>query len=668
MNAKSAEPAKAIVLCVVGALCVLRSGVARAQEAERPAGPTRVAILQAEERRAPMPRDLAVIRSGLHTGDAQTTRIAVRALGRLERPALIADIVPSLRHPLPEVRSEAANALAQALHKATDAANREAALTALLSRLKVEADANVRGAISEALGRVAATPEQAQRVDEVLTDEAHATNSEVRLGAARAFEILGRVHRQDPPLSEAAIAALRSMVAIAPARPGAAVDPARDVRVRRVALEALVGVEGVDDATLARAMADPDPQVRRLAVRAIGTRAGAADLFSRALTDPSAIVRIETLRAARSRPADAACAAAVLGTGDEETHVALVAIDALAPCGGSADAVAILAQAIADPVAVAKPRAWHRAAHALVALATAAPERVRPALAGFARAPIWQLRMYAARAAAAIADRQALDTLAADDDDNVREAAVDGLTKVADREADAVYIGELGRKGYQVVRAAAAALNGTSDPAAAPALAAALKRLVDEGRDNSHDARAAIEKTLAALGAPVHPHPAAFRPLAAEVTAQDLRRFAAPRARVTIHDVGTFELVLFTGEAPAAVVRFAHLAEAGYYNGLTIHRVVPNFVVQGGSPGANEYIGDAAFMPDEVGLWPHVRGAVGISTRGHDTGDAQFFVDLVDNPRLNHEYTVFAQVLNGIDVVDRILEGDVVDRIEIVAN
>ena len=70
-------------------------------------------------------------------------------------------------------------------------------------------------------------------------------------------------------------------------------------------------------------------------------------------------------------------------------------------------------------------------------------------------------------------------------------------------------------------------------------------------------------------------------------------------------------------------------------------------------------------MRDEVGLWPHVRGAVGISTRGRDTGDAQIFIDLVDNPRLDHDYTVFAQVLNGMDIVDAILEGDVIERIEI---
>ena len=150
-----------------------------------------------------------------------------------------------------------------------------------------------------------------------------------------------------------------------------------------------------------------------------------------------------------------------------------------------------------------------------------------------------------------------------------------------------------------------------------------------------------------------------------DLNTDDLRRLAAPRARVTIRGVGSFELALFTAQAPATVLRFARLAESGYYNGLSFHRVVPNFVIQGGSPGANEYVGDATFMRDEVGTWPHVRGAVGISTRGHDTGDAQIFVDLVDNPRLDHDYTVFAQVLNGIEVVDQILEGDVIDRIEI---
>ena len=69
-------------------------------------------------------------------------------------------------------------------------------------------------------------------------------------------------------------------------------------------------------------------------------------------------------------------------------------------------------------------------------------------------------------------------------------------------------------------------------------------------------------------------------------------------------------------------------------------------------------------LRDELGTVPHVRGTVGMSTRGHDTGDAQWFVNLRDNLRLGRDYTVFGEVIDGIDVVDGILEGDVIARIE----
>jgi cyclophilin family peptidyl-prolyl cis-trans isomerase len=62
-------------------------------------------------------------------------------------------------------------------------------------------------------------------------------------------------------------------------------------------------------------------------------------------------------------------------------------------------------------------------------------------------------------------------------------------------------------------------------------------------------------------------------------------------------------------------------------------------------------------MRDEEGLASHVRGSVGISTRGRDTGDGQFYFDLVDLPRLDHDYTVFARVISGMETVDRLLEG-----------
>jgi cyclophilin family peptidyl-prolyl cis-trans isomerase len=93
--------------------------------------------------------------------------------------------------------------------------------------------------------------------------------------------------------------------------------------------------------------------------------------------------------------------------------------------------------------------------------------------------------------------------------------------------------------------------------------------------------------------------------------------------------------------------------------------VVANFVVQGGSPGANEYMGDGPFTRDELTLRSHARGTLGISTRGRDTGDGQIFINLVDNIRLDHDYTIIAEVVSGMDAVDAMLEGAVIARVEL---
>jgi cyclophilin family peptidyl-prolyl cis-trans isomerase/HEAT repeat protein len=681
--AKIAE--KTTVLC---ALCAILSAVPVAAQV------TRLAVLQAEDRRAPTANDLAILRSGAHSGDPQTARLAVRALGRLQRPALILDITPFLRNALPEVRSEAANAIGQAAQgwkgdQPAPTAALETAVATLVARLKVEAEPDVRAAICETIGRLPyATAAQVESAERTLLDVASRSDAiGDRLGVAKGFEALVRIQRKLRPPSAETIALLRRM-----ASPGAS-EAVTGARVRRLALEALATSGGIGDDTLLTVAGDQDAQVRRLAMRAAVTpprppSPAEDELLVRGLGDTSPVVRLEALRSESVRHADTAgvCPFAVVAASDADTHLALFALDLLSRCGSLPDAVALLVHEVDDLSHAASPRGWHRAAHALVALSAASEERGTAALAQFKGSRIWQLRMYAARAAATLKDRELLDTLARDEDDNVREAAIEGLRKVAGHGADAIYLAQLTRSGNQVLRLSAVALEGTpSAEDAVPALKAAWQRLLAEGKDNSHDARDAIAKTLASLGADPRGLTPNTRRAANrgsdpdrngsgmkggqtpqnDLNADDLRRLAAPRARITIRGVGSFELALFTAQAPATVLHFARLAESGYYNGLTFHRVVPNFVIQGGSPGANEYVGDATFMRDEVGMWPHVRGAVGISTRGHDTGDAQIFVDLVDNPRLDHDYTVFAQVLNGIEVVDQILEGDVIDRIEI---
>jgi cyclophilin family peptidyl-prolyl cis-trans isomerase len=129
-------------------------------------------------------------------------------------------------------------------------------------------------------------------------------------------------------------------------------------------------------------------------------------------------------------------------------------------------------------------------------------------------------------------------------------------------------------------------------------------------------------------------------------------------------DGGRVELRLFPMDAPTNAWRFARLARAGWFDGLTFHRIAPFFVVQGGSPHANEYEGDGPFTRDEVGL-ENRRGTLGVSTRGRDTGDGQLYFNTVDNVRLDHDYTVFAEVVRGMDVVDRMQEGARIRRVEV---
>jgi cyclophilin family peptidyl-prolyl cis-trans isomerase len=149
-------------------------------------------------------------------------------------------------------------------------------------------------------------------------------------------------------------------------------------------------------------------------------------------------------------------------------------------------------------------------------------------------------------------------------------------------------------------------------------------------------------------------------------TIEELQHLATARMRIELEDGGTIELRLFPFDAPTNVARFARLAREGFYDGLTLHRVEPNFVVQGGSPNANEYAGDGDFTRDELGLLSNWRGTVGLSTRGRDTGDAQLYINLIDNVRLDHNYTIWAVVVSGMDVVDRILEGAVMRRVTVI--
>ncbi|MBD3220238.1 hypothetical protein GF314_03270 [bacterium] len=140
--------------------------------------------------------------------------------------------------------------------------------------------------------------------------------------------------------------------------------------------------------------------------------------------------------------------------------------------------------------------------------------------------------------------------------------------------------------------------------------------------------------------------------------------FHAPDVRV-ITDEGTFTIRLDGEIAPNTCLTFLHLVRSGFHEGLTLHRVVPDFVIQGGCPRGDGWGGPGWTIRSEWSRRPFRRGTLGIAHGGKDTGGSQWFVCHSAQPHLNGRYTVFGEVVDGMDVVDRIERGDRY-RIEIV--
>jgi cyclophilin family peptidyl-prolyl cis-trans isomerase/HEAT repeat protein len=130
-------------------------------------------------------------------------------------------------------------------------------------------------------------------------------------------------------------------------------------------------------------------------------------------------------------------------------------------------------------------------------------------------------------------------------------------------------------------------------------------------------------------------------------------------------DKGAFTIELLPEDAPLNVDNFAQLAASGYFNNITFHRVVPNFVIQGGDPRGDGNGGPGYQIRCEINEVPYERGAVGMALSGKDTGGSQWFVTHSPQPHLDGGYTVFGRVVAGMDVVDRIARGDRIRSISV---
>jgi len=131
---------------------------------------------------------------------------------------------------------------------------------------------------------------------------------------------------------------------------------------------------------------------------------------------------------------------------------------------------------------------------------------------------------------------------------------------------------------------------------------------------------------------------------------------------------GKITIELFDKEAPGTVANFVKLIQEGFYNGLKFHRVIPEFVVQGGDPSGNGTGGPGYSIKCETEGNPHKhnRGALSMAHRGKDTGGSQFFLVLEPQSHLDGVHTVFGQIIDGYDIMDLIEQGDLMENVTVV--
>jgi HEAT repeat protein/cyclophilin family peptidyl-prolyl cis-trans isomerase len=336
---------------------------------------------------------------------------------------------------------------------------------------------------------------------------------------------------------------------------------------------------------------------------------------------------------------------------------------------------------------------------ALTALARADGDTFLTVLSGIDADPQWSVRAALASALGNLDRERAgprLTAMLQDSDQRVIPAVLNALVAIGAPNAEGVLIEKLTAEDPVVRQAAANGLARLKSPKASAALLTAYD--ISE-KDPTYVARAAI---LAAL---VQTDGASARPLleralvdrdwAIRVRAATLVRTLDANADVTkmrpapasalaeLNDLpplinptvspmayidtekGMIQIELAVLDAPRAVTNFVSLARRNFLGATPWHRVVPNFVVQDGDPRGDGEGGPGYTIRDEINQRPYLRGTVGMALDWEDTGGSQFFIALSPQPHLDGRYTVFGRVVAGMEVADKLAQGDQVRSVRI---
>lgn len=594
-------------------------------------------------------------------GDVPRVRAAAaRAMGRIGDPRAIEPLERTMEADRrPEVRGEAAFALG--LIGSPESA------PALVRRLSAEPHTWALGEVALALGRLTETP---PGTGAALVPLLHHGHPHVREQVLEALALIA-----DSTTTEALVAATHDPIASVAWRAAYALEKVPNTGqvprlleltrsstslVQRHAMRSLGRLAAPEAVPVLAERLHPTAeewQARVVAADALGRIGGddALTALGTALQDPVFHVRVAALSglAQLGEPAHLERVRAL--TADPAVDVRAAAYTALGVCGGreAADALELGTHDPSDAVAGA----------CLTRLgATGAPQALGVLLAALDQSSRPALRHRAVEGLGELGDAAPLDRLREalfDEDWVVATVAADQLGKLEDGEAVPLLLRayqerqDPGRSDvcWQILQT----LGRLEDQRAIGRLRQALQGEADVRLRLA--AREALWSLLPETEAAQLPSPRALRldvrPVRRSPAQPALVVSSTARQLVLSTDRGRIYIDLLGEEAPQTVESFARLADAGFFDGLTFHRVVPNFVIQGGDPQGTGW-GDAGYtLRSEWHPGRYERGTVGVAHAGKDTGSCQLFITHSPQPHLNGRYTILGRVSSGMDVVDR---------------
>jgi cyclophilin family peptidyl-prolyl cis-trans isomerase len=622
--------------------------------------------------------------------EPRVRRRAALAIGRVGLSEGVKPLTGALADADPEVREMAAFALGLIA---------DASAAAPLTTVLADASPVVRGRAAEALGLIGSTPGGEAAGRAAAESIARVTAEYGRSAAVRAVQPDDETWPAAPEVDafRLGVYALVRLHAYEPLA-SAVLDNGAPVTAWWPVAYALGRIEDARaEPALLKLLGAPGKYTPAFAARGLGViKARAAVAPLKALVQQARTpleVKVSAIRALGSL-GDPAAAPPLVELASEpatDPNVRLEIVTALGTLK-STDGLPVVQDLLSDPWPAMR-------AAALRAAAAIDPESFALVLSSMDPDPQWSVRSALASVLATLPPEVALGRVQAmlrDEDKRVLPAVLSGLAHFKAPDAAAVALTLLKEPDF-AVRAAAAQVIGEIKPAGGPDALRAAYALAQG--DATIDARASILDALTQYGAgdavptlkealadkdwalrlhaaaalgkldPSSDSRLAIRPApGAPIARYDDPQLIAPAYSPHVYletAKGTIEVELAVLDAPQTASNFIALTARGFFNGLQVHRVVPNFVVQDGDPRGDGEGGPGYSIRDELNERPFLRGTVGMALSGKDTGGSQFFIAHSPQPHLDAKYTVFGRVVNGMDVVDRIQAGDVIQRVRV---